>query len=170
LRRQELVVELATAELHPAEIAWFLTDRLADAGCCGSPERRRRTELALEEALLNAVEHGNLELDSRLRSADAARGDPYEVLRDERLADPTYALRKVRIALRVDAELATLEVTDDGTGFVDSAGAGAPSADPGGRGLELIRRAFEHVEHEGSTLVMKCRREGGDAIGHYEER
>jgi anti-sigma regulatory factor (Ser/Thr protein kinase) len=168
--RQELELELATSDLHVAELAWYLTARLGDAGFCGSVDERRRTALALEEALLNAVEHGNLELDSRLRGADSAARDRYESLRLERIADPRYARRTVRVGLRVSRGLATVEVTDQGRGIAPRPGDCAGNEDEGGRGLVMIRRAFDAVEYNGSTLIMKSVKEGVDETRYPEER
>jgi anti-sigma regulatory factor (Ser/Thr protein kinase) len=166
MRRHELSLDIPTAELHVGEVAAYLADRLRDSGFSADPEGRRRAGLALEEALLNAVEHGNLELDSRLRSTEAVGEDPYEVLRLARLADPRYAARRVRIRLGVDGECATLEVSDDGRGFGGEAAGAARTGELMGRGMALIRRAFDTVEHRGSTLVLRCRKEQRDATGH----
>ncbi len=165
MRRQEIAMDIGTSDLHVAEMAWYLTDRLSDAGFCPDAERRRRTGLALEEALLNAVEHGNLELDSSLRSVDADGGDLYEILRLQRMADSRYASRRVRIGLRVEGDRAIVEVDDDGSGIDEESRGPAGAGDLMGRGMALIRRAFDSVEHEGSTLVMKCRKEQADAAG-----
>jgi anti-sigma regulatory factor (Ser/Thr protein kinase) len=165
MRRQEIAMDIGTSDLHVAEMAWYVTDRLSDAGFCPDIERRRRTGLALEEALLNAVEHGNLELDSGLRSVDARGGDPYELLRIQRMADARYSSRRVRIGLRVQGDTATVEVDDDGHGIDAGRRDAVGAEDVTGRGMALIRRAFDSVEHEGSTLVMKCRKEQADAAG-----
>lgn len=165
MRRQEIAVDLGTSDLHVTEVAGYLTDRLGDAGFCPDPDRYRWTGLALEEALLNAVEHGNLELDSSLRSVDVTGADPYEALRLERMADPRFASRMVRIALTVAGDVATVEVSDEGRGIHPARTGPAPAGEVAGRGMALIRRAFDSVEHEGCTLVMKRRKEHEDADG-----
>jgi hypothetical protein len=108
---------------------------------------------------VNAVEHGNLELESELRSEAGSQEDRYETLRRERMADPRYATRKVRVQLEADPVWATVEVSDEGQGIADRRGRGPDPEYPAGRGIALMRRAFETVEHERSTLRLRCRKE-----------
>jgi serine/threonine-protein kinase RsbW len=90
--------------------------------------------LALEEALVNAVKHGN-------------RGDP---------------AKEARLRYYANAELVLLEVEDDGAGF-DPAGVPDPLAPenlerPSGRGLFLIRKYMTWMEHnERGNCVTMCK-------------
>jgi len=95
---------------------------------------RFAVRLALEEALVNAVKHGN-------------RGDP---------------AKEARLRWHIAAEFVLLVVEDDGAGF-DPAGVPDPLAPenlerPSGRGLFLIRRYMTWMEHNarGNCITM-CR-------------
>ncbi len=88
--------------------------------------------LALEEALVNAIKHGN-------------RGDP---------------AKEARLRYHVNAEFLVLEVEDDGAGF-DPAGVPDPLAPenlerPSGRGLFLIRKYMTWMQHNdcGNCIAM----------------
>ncbi len=90
--------------------------------------------LALEEALVNAIKHGN-------------RGDP---------------AKEARLRYSVSAEMVLLEVEDEGAGF-DPAGVPDPLAPenlerPSGRGLFLIRKYMTWMSHnERGNCITMCK-------------
>lgn len=165
LRTQRLSVRLATSDVHPFELAGYLVERLDEGGFCRDEESRRRMELAVEEALVNAVEHGNLELSSELRNGPGDVVDEYEALRRERLAQPRFAMRAVEVDLEIVGARATLSITDEGSGIDVGGGRPMEPGQPAGRGMALIRRAFDTVEHERSTVRLGCGKERCDAAG-----
>jgi len=93
--------------------------------------------LAMEEALVNAVKHGN-------------RGDP---------------AKEARMRYFVNTEFVLLEVEDEGQGF-DPAGVPDPLAPenlerPSGRGLFLIRKYMTWMEHnERGNCITMCKHRG----------
>lgn len=95
--------------------------------------------LALEEALVNAVKHGN-------------GGDPS---------------KEARLRYHVGAEIVLLEVEDDGAGF-DPALVPDPLAPenlerPSGRGLFLIRRYMTWMRHnERGNCIAMCKHRTGE--------
>ena len=107
-----------------------------------------RASLALREALLNAMEHGNLEMDSALRDRD---DNEYHRLADERRADPRYAGRRVHVTVRETPAEAVCVIRDEGPGF-DTSKVPDPT-DPAnlekcsGRGLLLMRAFMSEVRH-----------------------
>jgi CheY-like chemotaxis protein len=117
--------------------------------------------VALREALVNAIFHGNLEVSSALREIDG--GKPYLELADRRRGEAPYGDRRVRLtALQRQGEVRYL-VADDGPGFDPSA-----LPDPtditqlervSGRGILLIRTFMDEVEHNAKgneiTLVKR---------------
>jgi anti-sigma regulatory factor (Ser/Thr protein kinase) len=113
--------------------------------------------LALREALSNAIDHGNLELDSTLRDVN----DPgYRELGDHRSRQQPYCDRRVYLTVALTPESLTLTVRDEGPGF-DPAAIPDPSELPHrnnahGRGLMLIRSYMDHVTHDatGNTVTM----------------
>jgi len=92
--------------------------------------------LALEEALVNAIKHGNG-------------------------MDPN---KSVRIQWRIDRECVCVEIEDEGPGFIP-ADIPDPTAEenlerPCGRGIMLMRSFMSRVEYQGrgnKVLLEKCR-------------
>lgn len=107
-----------------------------------------RIGIALEEALLNAIYHGNLELTAARKEGDSAA---LLALARERRTRPPYADRRVRVVARITPTKATFVIEDDGAGF-DRAGLPDPTDPqlldrPHGRGLLLIRTFMDGVRH-----------------------
>jgi hypothetical protein len=105
-----------------------------------------RVGVALHEAILNGIHHGNLELDSTLRLEDEGL---YHRLAARRRRMPRYRWRQLHVLARCDSFGATFDIRDDGPGFDTNQ---APDlADPAilerpcGRGLLLIRAYMDEV-------------------------
>jgi anti-sigma regulatory factor (Ser/Thr protein kinase) len=131
--------------------AGFYTDRSGEDECA----------LALEEALVNAIEHGNLELDSSLRPGNPLVEDLYEVEKERRLADPAYGGRLVRASLTMGKEEAVLVLEDEGGGFdVSKLDADPSGLDVSGKGFWLIKRPFDSASYndKGNRLTLTKRR------------
>lgn len=122
--------------------------------------------MALDEALLNAMIHGNLEVSSELRQNDD--GAPYVNMIAQRKEETPYKDRKVTIKLEATNEQVTFTIRDDGPGF-DAAALRDPT-DPenieraGGRGLLLINAFMDEVSHNevGNEIRMTKRKATGD--------
>ncbi len=71
--------------------------------------------VALREALVNAVYHGNLELSSELREIDGGR--PYQELAETRRRELPFRLRRARVLARVTRTEVTYVIADEGPGF-----------------------------------------------------
>jgi CheY-like chemotaxis protein len=116
-----------------------------------------RVGVALEEAMLNAIYHGNLELSSDLKQDGSDRF--YKVAAERRTLTP-YRDRKLHIQIRLTHREASFTIRDDGPGF-DLAGLADPT-DPenllraSGRGLLLIRTFMDEVTHNpaGNQITM----------------
>ncbi len=105
-----------------------------------------RVNVALQEALSNAVFHGNLELSSRLREEDESH---FFRLATERRRQPPYRDRRVFLEGELTREKISFTIRDEGPGF-------DPSLLPNphrtealdcacGRGLLLIRSFMDEV-------------------------
>lgn len=106
-----------------------------------------RVGTALTEALVNAIDHGNLELDSKLREGDNPA--EYRALGDKRRLQEPYCHRHVYITCRVTDAEAVITIRDEGPGF-DPSTLPDPSDPenlmrPHGRGLMLIRTFMDDV-------------------------
>lgn len=96
--------------------------------------------LALHESLTNAINHGNLELDSELRQEDER---VYYDLGEQRRRQHPYCDRHVYVAMTLTASEVDFRIRDEGPGF-DAAAALEKAREInldriGGRGLLLIR-------------------------------
>jgi anti-sigma regulatory factor (Ser/Thr protein kinase) len=120
-----------------------------------------RVCIALEEALRNAMYHGNLELTSEQREGDAAE---YQRLIEERLRHEPYASRKLRVTVDVTPTSGRFVILDQGPGF-DPRKLPDPT-DPenlekvSGRGLLLMRTFMDEVTFNATgnevTMVKRC--------------
>jgi anti-sigma regulatory factor (Ser/Thr protein kinase) len=160
-----------TDAVHAGAAARYLAGLLQQVGFYRTPVEVDQVALSLEEAIVNSLEHGNLELHSELRSAEAG----YERLRNERLGIERYAGRTLRLALRIDREQATVTITDAGPGFdiskVESRTAtpDAPTRDTilanSGKGFALIARSFDDIAltDAGRQITLVRRRPASDS-------
>ena len=120
-----------------------------------------RIGVALREALINAIHHGNLEVSSELRALDD--DSYYDLVEERRLLSP-YRDRRVHFVARESRTEAVYVVGDEGPGF-DPANLPDPT-DPAnlhkeyGRGLLLIRTFMDEVHHNdrGNEITMIKRR------------
>lgn len=69
--------------------------------------------IALEQALSNAIYHGNLELTAEESQLEISRC----ALVEQRLADEKYSSRRIQVKLTVTPEEARIIIQDDGPGF-----------------------------------------------------
>ncbi|MCA9630698.1 MAG: response regulator [Myxococcales bacterium] len=116
--------------------------------------------VALRESLANAVYHGNLELDSKLRELD---GGEWDRTAQQRMQAPPYAERKVRVLARITRSDVHFVVGDQGRGFDPKS---LPNPEDAasldrvhGRGLLLIHTFMDEVHHNprGNEITMKKR-------------
>lgn len=152
-------------ELVPPLVGMFRDDLLA-LGLC-DPTGATRAGIALEEALLNAVYHGNLGVSSDLkREGD---GSAFHRLAAARRADPTYRDRRVRVTARLTPAAATFVIADDGPGFDVGALPDPTDPDnldrPSGRGVLFMRTFMDEVTYNppGNRVTLVKRREPAGA-------
>lgn len=117
--------------------------------------------VALDEAISNAIHHGNLEVSSRLREEDL---DAYFAQIRERRERQPYRGRRTYVTAVMGPADATFVVRDEGRGF-DPGAVPDPThpenlRKPSGRGLLLIRTIMDEVRHNerGNEITMVLRR------------
>jgi hypothetical protein len=123
----------------------------------GDENARLRVGIALEEALLNGLYHGNLEVSSQLREDGSLTY--YEVAERRRHETP-YCDRRLYLEASLSRDAARFVVRDDGPGF-DTGHLPDPT-DPAnlekcsGRGLLLIRTFMDRVSYNqsGNEITM----------------
>ena len=168
-----------SADVVVSAVARYVAQLLQQAGFYGDQGDVDQVALSLEEALTNALEHGNLELDSALRHTPGKSGDAYEELRAARLDDAAYGGRPLTVVVRLATDRATVTVTDVGAGFDTASAEGRLAARrrPGsavsieevgagsGKGFELIARWFDDVAltEGGRQIVLTRLRAAGSA-------
>ncbi len=134
-------------ELDIGSIVRHLTDRLVPMGFA-SPTNVDVICMAFHEALVNALEHGNLELDSSVKSDVFSETDPYTALRLERLSDEHFASRLVDVLMESTPDRFTVTITDQGPGF-DTSNVAYAAEDSlqkqTGRGLAMIQMVMDEV-------------------------
>ncbi len=123
-----------------------------------------RIGVALEQAIHNAMFHGNLELTSAEMS-DAYQlddgGKGYQELIDHRRSQSPYRDRKVRIAVGISDREAVFDVQDEGAGFAaPRLGSGSePDPQDSNRGLKMIASLMDEVRFNSSgnqiTLIKR---------------
>jgi CheY-like chemotaxis protein/anti-sigma regulatory factor (Ser/Thr protein kinase) len=143
----------------------LLREDLMEVGLC-DVTGATRAGIAIEEALLNALYHGNLEVSSDLRE----NGDEeFHKLADERRRQPPYRDRRIRVAARMSQTRAAFVIADEGPGFdvsklpdpTDPAHIDRPS----GRGVLLMRAFMTEVRYNATgnrVTLVKTRDRGGE--------
>lgn len=119
--------------------------------------RFHEVDTAVQEALANAVMHGNLQLDSNLRS-DLAGLTEFARLMEDRLADPAYGLLAVTLSARWTSESLFVAVRNENNGFSPPyQGTNQFSPSRYGQGLTIIRSvssAIRFADH-GRCIAMR---------------
>lgn len=146
-------------EAVPGVVAW-MQDLATEHGIAKDADAVR-LGVALEEALLNAIIHGNLEVGSQHREGD---GLLYEEFIALHMTQEPFRSRTVTLSVNIDEGGASFQVTDEGPGF-DVKEIPDPTDPenllrPSGRGLLLIHAFMDDVKFndEGNSITLTRRR------------
>jgi CheY-like chemotaxis protein len=141
-------------------VVGYLQDIVTQMRTCEETDRLR-VGVALEEALLNAYYHGNLEVSSELREVDHSA---YYNLAQERTQQDPYRDRRIRVEASVTPTESRYIIRDEGPGFnpsdlpdpTDPANIERPC----GRGLLLMQTFMDQVDYNatGNEVTMIKRR------------
>ena len=121
---------------------------------------RLRIGTALEEALLNALYHGNLGVRSELKEID--HDEFYKQANERRIALP-WSDRRIRVQVRLTLQEMEVSIRDEGDGFDPSKLPDPTDPEnldrPCGRGVMLMRAFMDDVRYNPTgnevTLVRK---------------
>lgn len=146
----------------PAEVPGlvaYLRDVLAAITGIGHREQMR-VAVSIEEALQNAIVHGNLEISSRLREAN---DDQFNQLLEIRQEQSPYQERQVRLEASITRNSVMLVIADEGPGF-DLNKLPDPTSQehlllPHGRGLLLMRAFMDEVHYTPPGNVLTLRKQ-----------
>jgi CheY-like chemotaxis protein len=137
---------------------------LAATKLCDFAERLQ-VGIALREALLNALFHGNLELSTEEMAEfeDQLIQEKDQSLVEKRRSEPPYCTRRVFVDIKIGGDEAQFTVRDEGRGF--DVGKIPPPNDPAalegdaGRGLVLMQSFLDELRFSDSgnevTLVKR---------------
>jgi two-component system, sensor histidine kinase LadS len=117
--------------------------------------------IALREAIINAIEHGNLALTFEEKTESQLAGKYFDLVK-KRQMDPAFGRKNVYVECSMDAERVKYTISDEGDGFDYQS---MIAIDPGspdnrglmhGRGLLIITHAFDEVQFDkrGSTIIL----------------
>lgn len=162
LRRQlrTLEFEVENDRLLLTPLVNFLQANLIELGICDEAESLQ-VGMALDEALVNALYHGNLEVSSQLKDSD---DQAYYELARERAGKSPYRDRRIHIQANLSPDEACIVMRDQGPGFdLDSL---PDPTDPEnilrvhGRGILLMRTFMDSVEfnEQGNEVTLVKRR------------
>ncbi|HMP77835.1 MAG TPA: ATP-binding protein [Pirellulaceae bacterium] len=127
-----------------------------------SENDRVRIGMALGEALVNAMHHGNLQVSSELRDGDAPT---YHEVVCHRRTLPPYCQRRVHVLAEFDDERIKVCIEDEGPGFNPATVPDPTIAENldklSGRGLLLIKTFMDevHYNERGNCVTLIKRRE-----------
>ncbi len=146
----------------------YLQEIACQLGVCDESDGTR-IGVALEEALVNALYHGNLGIGSELQGEHAA----YCELISRRCREPPYADRRICVDATLTRQDAVFVIRDEGAGF-DPSKLPDPN-DPAnlertcGRGILLMRAFMDEVIFNDAgnavTLVKRCKGRGARGKG-----
>lgn len=150
------------ADMIPSLIN-YVQSVVCSMGLCDDADAIRVC-IALEEAMRNAIFHGNLELTSEQREGDT---EQYQRLIEDRTSRTPYRNRQLSITVEVSPTRGTFTIRDQGPGF-DPRKLPDPT-DPAnlervsGRGLLLMRTFMDDVQFNdtGNQVTMTKRRGAG---------
>lgn len=110
----------------------------------------QKIRIGLSEIITNAIEHGNLEITGE-EKFQATEDDSYYNLVDERLNNPKYKDRKVKITLYFKKPVLKIVVEDRGKGFDTSKIKKVHSEEDlfklHGRGILIARMYFNEINY-----------------------
>ncbi|VAX39358.1 Chemotaxis regulator - transmits chemoreceptor signals to flagelllar motor components CheY [hydrothermal vent metagenome] len=147
VKSQEIRLELEMDTTLIAPTVSFMRESATEAHLCDENDQLRLS-VALEEALVNAFYHGNLEMNSELREQDHGA---YHQLAEKRLTEEPYCHRKVYIEAHLTPHEMIFQIRDEGKGF-DLALLPNPTdpanlTRPCGRGILLMKTFMDEINY-----------------------
>jgi CheY-like chemotaxis protein len=160
IRYLECHLDLESDEALVPVFVGHVQEHLERMGLCDR-NSRIRAGVALEEAVINGMHHGNLELSSTLKEGNK---DEYLRAARQRREEAPYRERRLHVNVKLTPAEAAFVIRDEGPGF-DLSKVPDPTDPenllrPSGRGLLLIRLFMDEVSHNesGNQITMIRRR------------
>lgn len=144
---------------HP-EQAWLFLESVL-SGVVGGSTDLSCLGMAFAEALTNAVEHGNLELDSSMKDGSENGLVRFFEERERRLADPRYGRRRVQVSADLKGSRIRVRIRNQGRGFDPGSRTRRTKAEQRflgahGLGLDMIESLVDHLSlsPDGRTVTL----------------
>jgi two-component system, sensor histidine kinase LadS len=126
-----------------------------------SPDVIAQIRLALREAIVNSIEHGNLCLSFEEKTKSQINGDYFDIVK-QRQTDPAFADKKVQIDYSMNEDRVVYRIKDEGEGFDYASMLEVDMSNPEnltlehGRGLVMITSAFDEVKfnRRGNQILL----------------
>ena len=160
VRRSVTEYEIETDRDLVLTLSVHLREQFAAMSSCTAKDSLR-TGISLEEALLNAFYHGNLEVSSKLKEDD---WEAYVKLATQRCGELPYKSRRIFVTSNIAREEASWVIRDEGPGFDVSTLPDPTDPEylerPHGRGLMLMRTFMDEViyNEKGNEVRLVKRR------------
>lgn len=155
--------DIPTELVDAGVVADYLARFLLNSGFC-TKEDYHQFYVAFMETLINAIEHGNLELPSSIKGKgdDFLRITQFEEEREKRLHNSPYKDRILRVAFLFNQKRFSLTITDQGPGFDwksyvnDGNALNQINTKPYGRGFMLIQHIIDEVyfNESGNSITL----------------
>ena len=143
LKSANLTFSFRACDYEPDYITSFIMN-LLDIVTNDELDNRMGLEVAIGEAVINAIDYGCLELSSKLKAPDLYTPDHYADLRLERIKNPAFGEREICVNLSLDNNKIIVRVSDPGQGVPKKLEKPKVIL-PHGRGLALMRGLVDQV-------------------------
>lgn len=147
-----------------SSLVGYFQEEVTQIGLCDEVDRMH-VGVALEEALVNALFHGNLEVSSELREEDY---EAYQTLAEARRQQLPYQSRQIHVAAKLSPQQATFVIRDEGPGFDPSALPDPTDAanleKVSGRGVLLMRTFMDAVVYNARGNEVALTKYGNPAL------
>ncbi len=157
----QFCLTMTTPTAFAMDVAFLVCNALEHRSAL-SADLRSSVELALHEALANAIMHGNLGLDSALKNS----ADQYDAFCDriqESLKEVESGCRWIDVTADWSEAELEISVVDQGDGYDEAQNSDhADSQAPYGRGMDIIRAlaAAVTVSDGGRCTILRFRYDG----------
>ncbi|MDG2207196.1 MAG: response regulator [Pirellulales bacterium] len=156
LKQSRMVYVIHNDSQMITSLVGHLQENILQVGLCDESEQIR-FGVALEEALINAMIHGNLEIDSSIKENDPAQ---FDAMVQQRCNELPYKERKIEVEVELSAEQIVVTIGDHGQGF-DPTTLPDPTEPENlekvsGRGVLLMRSFMDEVQFNdaGNRVTM----------------
>lgn len=158
---EESTYRFAMHELPDNNFSPPIISRLFNSGLIDL-NLKLKMQVAIQEALANAIEHGNLELDSSWKEIWDQNGeDKFSTTKRARLSDPKFNKRTVMVRTKYYPGILKITIQDQGNGFKAPQGPFCPVQSQtdhllSGRGLAIINGSFDSMSYnsQGNQITL----------------